>query len=191
MIEDATGLVLAGGASSRFGSDKASARWGDATLLDAVCRSLSEVLPRILVAAKPGQRAAPAGAVLIADARGLRHPLSGLEAGLAAADTNWVFAVACDMPFAGPELVRRLAALRDGAQAVAVRRDGRAEPFGAFYAKRALAEVRATLDSGGSATRLLERLETRWLEVSADEAGARAFFDIDDPAAYREALSWR
>jgi molybdopterin-guanine dinucleotide biosynthesis protein A len=187
MIDDATGVVLAGGLSARFGADKALADWGGRTLVESVTLELLRVLPRVIVVAKRGQTRPAAGprAVLVEDSRGLRHPLSGLEAGLAACATPWAFATACDMPFAGADLIRRLAALRPGAQAVAARVGGRAQPFGAFYARGILPVLSAHLDSGGSATSLLHRVETRWI----DGGERREFFDLDDEAAYREALA--
>lgn len=192
VIEDAAGVVLAGGLSSRFGSDKATAPWGGRTLLEAVCRSILKVLPRVLVVAKPGQPrpVALARVTLISDLRPLQHPLSGLEAGLSACPAPWAFAVACDMPFAGPGLIRRLAALRDGAQAAAVRRGGRVQPFGAYYARGVRPQVSAFLDRGGSATGLLESLATRWLDEPASAGGpdVAEFLDIDDPESYRRAL---
>ena len=39
-------------------------------------------------------------------------PLAGLIAGLAQADTPWVFAVACDMPFVTTKVIKQLAAYR-------------------------------------------------------------------------------
>ena len=190
MIDDATGIVLAGGLSARFGADKALADWRGRTLVESVSLSLLQVLPRVIVVAKRGQRRPLAGprAILVEDSRGLRHPLSGLEAGLTACPTPWAFVTACDMPFASPDLIRRLAALRPGAQAVAALVAGRIQPFGAFYARKILPTLSAHLDDGGSATSLLQRLETRWISADCDED--RDFFDLDDQAAYREALAW-
>lgn len=184
MILDATGVVLAGGASTRFGSDKALAPWRGATLVEAACASLLEVLPSVIVVAKPGQARPAAGprVSVVFDRRELRHPLSGLEAGLAACATPWAFALACDMPFAGAGLVRRLAALRDGAPAVAAR----GEPLGAFYSRAILPELSAHLDARGSANGLLSRVGARLVEPG----GGAEFFDLDDQARYREALSW-
>lgn len=190
VIPDATGIVLAGGASSRFGSDKALAAWGATTLLESACAALLETLPRVIVAAKPGQ-ARPLRdprVSLVLDRRELRHPLSGLEAGLAACPTRWAFALACDMPFAGAGLVRRLAAEREGFEAVAVRQEGRDQPWGAFYSREALPALSAHLDAQGSATAFLEKIRTRRVE---DAAAGREFIDLDDQDAYREALAWK
>lgn len=190
MIDDATGIVLAGGLSARFGADKALAPWHGRTLVESVSLSLLQVLPRVIVVAKRGQRRPLAGprTILVEDSRGLRHPLSGLEAGLRACPTPWAFVAACDMPFAGPDLIRRLATLRPGAQAVAAHSGGHAQPFGAFYAREVLPTLSAHLDAGGSAAAFLGRLATRW--VDGKDAAAKEFFDLDDQSAYREALAW-
>lgn len=186
LLADACGLVLAGGRSQRFGADKALAPWKGGRLMDAVVGALLAVFPEVLVVSKPGQARAfdDLRVRLIRDSRALAHPLSGLEAGLAASTLPWVFAAACDMPFLAPDLIRRLAAERPGARAVAARVGGQSQPWGAFYAKDALADVTAQLEAGGSAVGLLERLGARWLDLPA---GAPAFTDLDDPAAYARA----
>lgn len=189
VIPESAGVVLAGGASSRFGSDKALAAWGGGTLVESACAELLKVLPCVLVVAKPGQvRPIRDPRVhLVRDLRELSHPLSGLEAGLAACSRPWVFALACDMPFASEGLVRRLSAEREGFDAVAVRCGGRVQPWGAFYSRSILNDLSSHLDAQGSATAFLESIRTKIVD---DASVGRDFLDLDDPFAYREALQW-
>lgn len=87
------GIVLAGGASSRFGSDKLAVTLDGRPLLQHALEAVAEVAGRIVIVIAP-EAPAPsvpeslAGRVVIArDAAAYGGPLAGLAAGLAAIDT--------------------------------------------------------------------------------------------------------
>ena len=128
--------VLAGGRSSRFGSDKVLARFGGEPLLGRLLRLLRPLCGELLVVAKetaPYAALARAhGALLLTDASERKTPLSGLSAALdhlaspapAVAPHHALalhhrararlFAVAADMPFvADAGLLRALQAALD------------------------------------------------------------------------------
>jgi molybdopterin-guanine dinucleotide biosynthesis protein A len=124
-------VVLAGGESRRFGSDKALAPFGGRTLLEhALAQMLGAGFEQVLLAWKPGRaerdqayrqaiarvnaEGRPAVAA-VEDAAAAQTPLSGLVAGLAASRHELVFACAADMPFAadGALLDALFAAARD------------------------------------------------------------------------------
>ncbi|MCH8962088.1 MAG: NTP transferase domain-containing protein [Bacteroidetes bacterium] len=89
-------------------------------------------------------------------------PLAGLHAGLTAAQTPWVLAVACDMPFITPEVLHALLAARgpDVAAVVARTPDGRCHPLCACYHQRTVPVVEAHLAAGTLAMHaLLDHLD--------------------------------
>ena len=77
-------------------------------------------------------------------------PLAGLEAGLARARTEWLAALACDMPRATPEVVRQLlerARERD-LDVCFLQTEKGIEPLFAVYRRTCLASIRAALQAG-------------------------------------------
>lgn len=99
------GVVLAGGRSSRFGSDKAAALYRDRSLLDHAIAALEPVVAEVAVVGRthPALRA-------IADlpAPGL-GPLGGLNGALALATAKGfdaVLSIPCDVPDLGTVLSR-------------------------------------------------------------------------------------
>lgn len=103
------GAVLAGGRATRFGSDKALARLGEATLLDHALASLSPHVDALVVI---GRGSAP-----VAVAPDLPHgdlgPLGGIAGALAharAIGCASVLTTACDTPMLPGELVAALLA---------------------------------------------------------------------------------
>ena len=63
MIEPAlyavSGIVLAGGRSRRFGSDKLAVRIGDGTLLDRSVAAVAQIATDIVVVVAPGDHRVP------------------------------------------------------------------------------------------------------------------------------------
>lgn len=184
MIADCTGLVLAGGESRRMGIDKPGLQLGGRTLLDRVIGRMQAVFPQVIVSVRAPR--ADVAVPQVCDVHPAGGPLAGLCAGLAAAESLWVFAVAADMPFLRPELVRQLAARREGVQAVVPVVGGFPQPLAAYYAMSALPAIRTLLDAPGkhSLRAALERLDVCLVDEStllAIEPGLQSFFDLDTP----------
>jgi molybdenum cofactor guanylyltransferase len=127
--------VLAGGKSSRFGSDKALARVGGATYLERVVSAALESGKRVMVV---GRRAAADWSIdrveFLEDEQPGAGPLGGLITALRCAGEDALLC-GCDMPLVGASafewLMRELPA-HDG-DGVAVTSGGRLEPLFALY----------------------------------------------------------
>ncbi len=174
-----TGLLLAGGASSRMGADKASLVVDGEPLARRVATVLSHVCGRVLVASGDGHRLDWLDLAEVADVEPAAGPLSGLIAGLEAAETPLVAVVAVDMPDASDAVIRLLAARMPGHDAAVPRTERGLEPLHAVYAAAAAAALRAAFEGGErSVTRALERLDVTVVEpdewASADPSGGFA-----------------
>jgi molybdopterin-guanine dinucleotide biosynthesis protein A len=176
-------VVLAGGESRRFGSDKALALLGGQPLLARVVQNLSDFAQVVVTAKQPAKYAAIAGgAELVADASPAQTPLAGLAAGLAASRQELVFACAADMPFAAdPKLLAALFAAIVGHDVAVAER----EPLCALWrCKPALAAALEllTLPEPPGPRALWPRLRTAHLAW----ADRRPFLDADTPEVLEE-----
>ena len=150
----ATGIVLAGGRSSRFGADKLRAELRGRPLLQHPILALAEVCSEVLVALAPKAPEPTLPAVtgvpirIVRDAVAGAGPLAGLVAGLEAAAEEVVVAVGGDQPELRPELLRLLLSSLGGASA-AVLTDGEAPRSLPLVVRRdvALAAARRILGS--------------------------------------------
>lgn len=189
MIDDCSALILAGGDSRRMGQDKAALVLDGKTLLEHVTATMQQVFPKVAVSVR--QLRAGVDAPQVCDGVEASGPLAGLIAGLAQADTPWVFAVACDMPFVTEAVVLHLASCRAGHQAVVPMIGGYPQPLAAFYATGTLAAMRASLAAGDRSLRgVLEKLDVRYVseaELRECDPQLRSFFDLDTPQDYQAA----
>lgn len=192
-MPDAEGFILAGGASSRMGTDKARLSLGGRTFVARIAEALRAVATEIsLVGARPDGGALDLP--VVADVHRDCGALGGLHAALSACRAPWAAIVSCDLPFVTGELFARLADLRTPeADAVApLQTDGRPQPLCAIYSPaRCLRRVEKLLRAGERRPRvLLQEARTRWVEPAelADLRDAGLFFlNVNTPEDYERA----
>ncbi len=149
------GAVIGGGRSERYGEPKALARVGGRRIIDRVRGCLHEVVDDIVLIANDAELAASVGLEWRPDALS-----GGALAGLFTA-LQWsrergchgVLAIACDMPFVSPALLRHVlerAALADEPDVVAPASDGPRglEPLCAYYGDACLEAIERALGRG-------------------------------------------
>lgn len=156
-----TGILLAGGASVRFGSTKALATFRGETLATHMWRLLGEVAEHRLAVGKQAD-GLQLGFPVLDDGTDVRAPLAGLVAGLRSAPTEVAVVVPVDLPLLGAVSLRRLAA---ACRQAAVPQTG---PLPGAYRTSALPELERCLREGRlSLRRALEGLEVEVVEVDA------------------------
>ena len=191
-----SGIVLAGGRSSRFGSDKLAAQLDGVPLLDRAVAVLADAAigcTEIVIVLAPGDdRELPEAAITVrraVDPAAHGGPLVGLLAGLEAAREPIVLVVGGDMPTLSPEvlaaLVRALTA-SEGSDAAVLLQRGVARPLPAAFRNGAATQVARRIIGAGErslvallrdlATRQLAEGEWRGLDRSGD-----TLRDVDRP----------
>lgn len=194
------GYVLAGGASSRFGSDKALAQLDGETVLQRMVRLLSEVAEsaRVVTIA---DRYPDFGKKIVAD----RWPGEGALGGILTAlhdarerDAAWSAVVSCDMPFLTREWLGYMLdrAVHGDADVLFPRSHSGDEPLCSCWRTAALPQLQAAFDEGiRKVTDAMKRVrvevldETHWKRF--DTAG-RLFWNMNTQQDYEEAVRiWR
>lgn len=162
-----SGVVLVGGASTRFGSPKALAQLDGETFVDRARRILAEECDEVLVVGKAGELPFD----VIDDQSEVRAPIAGVVAGLRAATNEFVVFLPVDCPRITAEVVR---ALGDACRDAAVPQTG---PLPGAWAKSALPVLEERLAQGPLALyRAYEDLEVAQLEIDP-----QLLADVDTP----------
>jgi molybdenum cofactor guanylyltransferase len=162
----ATLLVLAGGHSRRMGRPKAWLEVGDSYLLRHVAERLAPAFSEVIVSfAEPEQMKEAVPYRVVFDRRPSAGPLAGVEAGLAAARNEVIFAVACDMPYVTQEVAQLAVAAARSCDAAIPRIGGRPEPVCGAYRRSALPFITGAVNTGRfKASELAAELDVTWLE---------------------------
>jgi molybdopterin-guanine dinucleotide biosynthesis protein A len=166
-----TGLLLAGGHSSRMGADKALLEFEGEPLARRVARALAVVCDEVLVASGDGRRLDWLKLEQVPDVLEEAGPLAGMVAGLERARHPLVAVAAVDMPHASPAVFALLARLHEGQDAVVPETREGLQPLHAVYATTVAAAIRDALERGErSVRRALEALDVRVVPPAEWEA---------------------
>lgn len=148
-----SGVVLAGGASSRMGQDKALLVYAGEPLVARAARLLASFCDDVVLASGDGQRLGLLELPQVADVAPGLGPLAGIVAGLERAAHPLVAVLAVDMPYASGPLFGLLAQLWAGEPAVVPVVAEALEPLHAVYAREAASALRAALAGGQRSVR--------------------------------------
>lgn len=139
-------LILAGGRSRRMGfKEKALLTIGDKTILEHVIDALDGVVDEIIISMRDATQQEllnnyTQGHDVVLDKFADVGPLSGILEGLRAAKGEYVFVVACDMPYINTDVVKLLFKRAEGYDAaIPVWDNENLEPMHAVYRTRPMA----------------------------------------------------
>lgn len=146
--DEVTGVILAGGKSTRYGRNKAFACIDGVPLIERVIQVMKAVFADLLLITNTPREYAHLGLPMVEDLIKGLGPLGGIYTGLNSISGSAGFFVACDMPFLNPSLIGRIVALRADSDAVVPRVGKWVEPLHALYAKSCLAAIEELIRSG-------------------------------------------
>ena len=180
MAANICGILLAAGASKRFGSDKLMYPLGQTTVAVTALANLRAAIPNVIAVVRPGRpvlenRLSEAGATVILCANADEGMGASLSTAVAASGdvAGWVIALA-DMPYIRPQTIVKIAAsLAEGAAIVApAYRGERGHPVGLS------AHFRSQLEAlrGDEGAR----------SVLGQNAGLVKLIEVDDPGVCRD-----
>jgi molybdopterin-guanine dinucleotide biosynthesis protein A len=169
---DATGVLLVGGASTRFGSPKSLASFRGEALGERGWRVLHEAFGEVLAVGKAGASLELPFPVLD-DGSDTRAAIVGVAAALRLSDAERVVALPTDMPFVTADLLLALAEASEDAEA-AVPHTG---PLPGAYGRSALPVLERRIAAGDLALyRACIELEPRVLRWDEE-----ALMNVNEP----------
>lgn len=186
-----TGVLLAGGNSSRMGRNKALMTLAGQRLVDRVLAVLSSVLDDLLMVTNSPELYADLGVRMVPDVVAGKGALGGIHSALHHAAAPHCLVVACDMPFLNADFLRYIVDQRAAYDVVVPIADGRPQPLHAVYGKACLQPIARRLES--------DRLhvvgffpDVRVREVTAQELAAfdpegLSFRNLNTPEEFADA----
>jgi molybdopterin-guanine dinucleotide biosynthesis protein A len=194
MFEALTGIILAGGSSRRFGSNKALMPWGRGNLIERVIDILKPLCPDILVMVKnPGdfRFLRTRGFPVLKDMMKKTYPLGGIYSGLSHVKTDSAFVCGCDMPYIQPDLIEALWKAGEGFDAVIPVWSDKPQTLCGIYTINCLSAIGEMLEEDNfKIYELYSRVRTRFLresEVKDVDPRGLSFVDVDTIRDYENA----
>lgn len=180
-----TVAIMAGGKSSRMGTDKSFVSILGKPMVEHVLDQIRGLGGETIIMTNNVDHYSYLGLAIYGDLYPDYGPLGGLHAALYHASLPSVLVVACDMPWLNPLLLNYLAGLRNSADVIVPRWHNYPEPLHAVYSKTCLAAIEENLQLGQLKTiSFYEQVNVRYVEreelAQFDPAG-RSFSNINTP----------
>jgi len=190
-----TGIILAGGKSSRMGTNKALLTIENKTVIERIVEQLEQIVDEIIIVTNYFSDYEFLKLPMVEDLRKEMGPLAGIEAGLEASKTQWNLVVACDMPFISIELGKYLLSCLQQYQAAVPEIDGQLHPLFAAYRKEVSAAVSNSLNENQLRIRqLLHTIHAKIVKNDLIQSHGLStediyFFNMNHPNEYQTAVN--
>ncbi len=184
-IYSLTAIILAGGKSSRIGSDKNKSmlRLNGKYLIDIVRSKLKCIVGDNIIIVGPPEKYRSYKQV-VPDLFPQNGPLVGIYSGLRASPSQYNLVVGCDMPFLEVKLLKYMTENINSNDIVIPRYgDGYIEPLCAIYSKRCLETIERNLSEHIFSVRaIFSHLKVKFIEeeeIKKYDPGFYSFFNIN------------
>jgi molybdenum cofactor guanylyltransferase len=164
--EELTGLVIAGGKSSRMGVEKGLVQFGGKPLIIYPVELLKQVCSSVIISANSNAFDFLKLPVTMDITPG-SGPMAGIYSGLTTASTENIFVLSCDMPLMNIGLLQYLISSSEGAKTIVVWHKGYAEPLCGIYHRDLIGELEGHIaEEKFKLISFLEKVNARYIHIN-------------------------
>ena len=182
---DISGYILAGGKSSRLGTDKALLLVQDEPLLMRIKKLIDPFCKTVGISGLKTEYV-DFNIRMVPDLYHGIGPISGIISSLKHSSTEWNLLVSVDTPFINTELIQSLIAQTGQYDCIIPEHDGGIEPLIGLYNRQILLQLEEIISQGDyKLQRVLAKLNTHYLDCNfLVQKYPRLFFNINRPEDY-------
>ena len=186
--DSVTGYILAGGKSSRMGSDKGLMLLDGKPLILPIIEQLKPAVDKLVIVSN-NQAYAALGHELITDIVKDIGPAGGIYSALSHSKTDKNFILSCDMPFVTTAAIEFIIRQPSSSQIVLPVHNGQMEPMFGLYSRSCLTQWHALIQQGFlKLQEMVGRFDLLKLEVSDNPVFANNLFvNINTPEDFKKA----
>lgn len=190
MTKKITGIILAGGKSSRMGDDKSFLLCSGKPLIEIVVDKLLHFFKDLIIVTNKPHLYKKYGIRTEPDILKGRGPLGGIYTGLITSLDKYNFIVACDMPFLNQDLIQYMLERINGYDIIIPERSSKLEPLCAVYSKNCLKPIQDELSRNNlKITDFFKQVKVRTItekETARLNSDKPSFVNINTPQDYRK-----
>jgi len=184
-------VVMAGGKSSRMGTDKSFVPVLGRPMVEHVLGKVLDLGQETIIIANEPENYRYLGLPVFSDLQKNCGPLGGIFTALSVTTHPYILVVACDMPWLNPSLLEFLLSLRVTADVIVPRWNDYPEPLHAVYSKSCLGPVEQNIQAGNLKTiSFYGEVNVRYVdrdEICHYDPHGISFANINSPEDLRKA----
>ncbi len=170
---DITGIILAGGKSSRMGVNKTLLNIGDKTIIEIIVDTMKSVFENVMIIANETEIYNFLKLKVYSDIYKGKGPLSGIHSGLVNSDTINNFILSCDMPLVSKGLINYLAEYNSEISIRVASVNSDVQPLCGIYSKEVIPAIENILTDENyknySVQRLLDLTNSQIIDIANTE----------------------
>lgn len=181
-----TGVILAGGKSTRMGADKAFLMLNGQHFITLLIEKFKQLFQTVFIVADEREKFALAGVPVVQDVFKDCGPLGGIHSALLHSATPHIFVAPCDTPLLSTELIQFLITSAKPNEITVGTANGRIHPLLGIYPLSSLRIIEEHLNKGKrKVLDVLNDVPTAILNLSP---WSNELSNINDPALYEQAV---
>jgi molybdopterin-guanine dinucleotide biosynthesis protein A len=194
MYSDITGVVLAGGKSSRMGVDKSLLKLGKKKMIEIAVELMKSIFSEVIIITNSPEKYKFLSLPLFTDIYEGKGPLAGIHSALTNSLTDKIFVLSCDVPLMTKEMLEYIINYKSDKQIKFCEAAGYHQPLVGVYSKIILKEIEKILSASEVSDRSfhnflksvdVEIIHPENLSFYKDEL----FFNVNNPRDYQIILS--
>ncbi len=196
MYSDITGVILAGGKSSRMGTNKSFLKIGNKFIIEIITELMSSIFQKNILSTNTPDEYKFLNLLMVEDIFKYSGPLAGIHSALLKSSTEKNFIISCDLPLMNREMIDYIVNFKTDCKIVIPRAAGYLQPLIGIYHKSLLLEIENILketsqecpkSSHKSLHKLIERINSEVIDpTSLPFYSDELFFNMNNEADFNE-----
>lgn len=189
-IKNTNGYILAGGKSSRMGTDKGLLLFEEKPMIQYVIEQMQPIFDKLIIVSNNPEYE-KFGLEVIPDLIKDMGPAGGIYTALHHSEAKMNFVVSCDMPFVTQEAIAFIVKNADENQIVLLENQGKLEPLFGLYAKDCEAVwLQLIQQKKGKLQEMVSYFKLKIIPIENNEIFAASFFkNINTKEDFNNALN--
>jgi molybdopterin-guanine dinucleotide biosynthesis protein A len=141
MYSDITGVILAGGKSSRMGVNKSFLKLGNQTIIERIVDLMKSIFSEVIIITNTPDEYKFLNLPLYEDIYKWKGPLAGIHSALTHSQTEKIFVLSCDVPLMSKKMIEYIIEYKSDKPIVFCEAAGYHQPLVGVYSKNILSEI--------------------------------------------------
>lgn len=199
MYSNITGIILAGGKSTRMGKNKSLLKIDELTVIERVIRLMSSIFNDVILITNTPEEYKFVDIPIYKDIFEYRGPLAGIHSGLSNSTADDNFIISCDIPLINPEMINHVVNYKSNKLIRIGRANNHAQTLFGMYSKKILSYLENILDQNNnesikqnkfSVFRLLDKVDHEVIDLETCEGYTEhLFYNMNRPEDYNEIIT--
>lgn len=141
MYSDITGVILAGGKSSRMGTNKSFLKLGIQSIIERISDLMKSVFSEVILITNTPEEYSFLNLPTFEDIYKWKGPLAGIHSALVHSKTEKIFVLSCDVPLMSKEMIEYIIEYKSDKPIIFCEAAGFHQPLVGVYSKNILQKV--------------------------------------------------